>query len=226
MADILEKLRAADFNTVTTAALEGHPFISDAEAGNLSSARLMAFVKEQHSVIRADLLSMRHLAKRCRDSGKKAGEALFTKLAKGEELAMTKLQDFATHLGVTPKKLATYNCQMEAQAYPSYLARCAHYGSPAAVAVACAVNFPCWGAQCRRLHTALLTINGSHGPCVAEDVAFLDFFATPLDGLDEMAAACLQEDDEVRVDDVTTAVRLLQACEVMFWDSVYYKHRG
>lgn len=104
MADILEKLRAADFNTVTTAALEGHPFISDAEAGNLSSARLMAFVKEQHSVIRADLLSMRHLAKRCRDSGKKAGEALFTKLAKGEELAMTKLQDFATHLGVTPKK--------------------------------------------------------------------------------------------------------------------------
>jgi hypothetical protein len=57
-------------------------------------------------------------------------------------------------------------------------------------------------------------------------VAFLDFFATPLDGLDEMAAACLQEDDEVRVDEVTTAVRLLQACEVMFWDSVYYKHRG
>eukprot|EP00873_Tetraselmis_striata_P023410 jgi/Tetstr1/443674/TSEL_031665.t1 len=226
MADTLQALRESEFHRSTTLALDAHPFVSDAESGNLSAKRLTALALEQLSVVACDLKSFRHLAGTCQaDGSKPAATKFFSMLADGEEAASGKLSCMLSWLGVTPKEQAAYTWQMEAQAYPSYMARCAHYGSPAAISAACAVNFPTWGEQCRRIHASLLTVPGCHGDCTAEDVAFLEHFATPIPGLDDMAIACLEEDKAVTRDEVVTVTRLLQACELMFWDSVYYKHK-
>ena len=57
-------------------------------------------------------------------------------------------------------------------------------------------------------------------PQVAKSLAFIDFFATPIDNLDEMAAAVMQQ-EKTSYEDVVLAVRLLQEYEVMFWDAIY-----
>ena len=55
-----------------------------------------------------------------------------------------------------------------------------------------------------------------------KDLAFLQFFATPIENLDEMAAAVIvQEDPDVRYEDIVEHVRLLQEYEVLFWDGCY-----
>ena len=55
------------------------------------------------------------------------------------------------------------------------------------------------------------------------ELAFLDFFATPIDNLDEMAAKIIDGSPggEVTYDDLVTPVRLLQAYELLFWDACY-----
>eukprot|EP00662_Eupelagonemidae_sp_cell21_P016681 gene16681-38279_t len=78
----------------------------------------------------------------------------------------------------------------------------------AAAAAACAVNFPAFGR----------TSGGRPPPRGA--LAFLAFFAEPVAGLDEMAAAEIARHPAPYAE-LRTAVRLLQQYEVMFWDAVY-----
>ena len=54
----------------------------------------------------------------------------------------------------------------------------------------------------------------------AGEVAFMAYFAAPIDGLDDMAAAVIAE-EHASYDDLGTAVRLQQEYEVLFWDSVF-----
>mmetsp|Transcript_29154 Transcript_29154/g.82201 ORF Transcript_29154/g.82201 Transcript_29154/m.82201 type:complete len:223 (+) Transcript_29154:216-884(+) len=217
--EVLKELRSSEFNQATEEALKSHRYFQDAEAGTLSKPQLAALVQEQYSIQKADLKSLTHLSERCKAEGREAGAKLFSMLAQGEELASGLLMDMAAWLGLSQEDLDCYLCSMEAQAYPSYLARCAHYGTPAMVAAACAVNFPCWGAQCGRIKDALISGKG-FDPCTEKDVAFLTFFATPIDGFDQLAAKCIEEEGS-NFSAVKEAVRLLQACELMFWDSIY-----
>jgi hypothetical protein len=87
----------------------------------------------------------------------------------------------------------------------------------AAGAAACAVNFPAWGRMCLRLVDSSANKTTSN----AVDTSFLLFFATPIEGLDEMAAAVIDGEDGVEYDDLVQHVRLLQEYEVLFWDACY-----
>jgi len=112
------------------------------------------------------------------------------------------------------------------QAYPSYWARMALNGQRAAGAAACAVNFPAWGSMCARVHAALSRREeygyGRDGDCCDDALDFIKFFGTPIENLDDMAAAVIDEvEGGVEYEDLVTAVRLLQEYEVMFWDAVY-----
>jgi hypothetical protein len=51
-------------------------------------------------------------------------------------------------------------------------------------------------------------------------LAFVKFFASPIEKLDEMAAIVMMEEN-VSYEDVVTEVRLLQEYEILFWDSIY-----
>lgn len=152
---------------------------------------------------------------------------LFHFLLGGEIYAASLLLAHAKSVGLDETALgssASYHSSCKAQAYPSYWARLALSNQRAAAAAACAVNFPAWGAMCARLLRALGsepdTYNYEAG-VEDEGLAFIKFFATPIEGLDEMAAAIIDQEEGVEYEDLVESVRLLQEYEIMFWDAVF-----
>mmetsp|Transcript_24029 Transcript_24029/g.25772 ORF Transcript_24029/g.25772 Transcript_24029/m.25772 type:complete len:307 (-) Transcript_24029:2626-3546(-) len=90
---------------------------------------------------------------------------------------------------------------------------------------ACAVNFPAWGKMCSDLLEALRNRPEYGYSTMSDDdastaLAFVDFFACPIEKLDEMAASTMLKGN-VSYEDVVTEVRLLQEYEILFWDSIY-----
>ena len=85
-------------------------------------------------------------------------------------------------------------------------------------AAACAINFPAWGRMCGRVRAALAS--GLYGRVSADELAFLNYFAEPIPGLDDMAAAVIVQEG-AGYDDLVVAVRLLQEYEALFWDAVF-----
>lgn len=86
-----------------------------------------------------------------------------------------------------------------------------------------AVNFPAFGRMCLALEDALKKNYNMQ----EEDLDFLRFFGAG--NLDEGAMKVIEayhvndkgKLNEIEYKDIRRAVRLLQAYEVMFWDSVY-----
>lgn len=52
-------------------------------------------------------------------------------------------------------------------------------------------------------------------------MAFIDFFAAPIAGLDDMAVAVIEDAGCPPYADLIGPVRLLQAYEVEFWNAVF-----
>lgn len=157
---------------------------------------------------------------------------LFQFLMGGEIYAASLLLDYARSLGMEGETAIQQArpCSPLAQAYPSYWARLALSNERAAGAAACAVNFPAWGKMCKRLLEAMQTSNPEKlAPEQLEKaLAFIQFFATPIENLDDMAAAVMMQsfDDSGDTDDclyqkIAGHVRLLQEYEVFFWDACY-----
>ena len=55
-----------------------------------------------------------------------------------------------------------------------------------------------------------------------EGLAFIKFFATLIEELDEMAAEIIEEEG-VLYENLVEPVRLLQEFEIMFWDPIFEK---
>jgi hypothetical protein len=162
---------------------------------------------------------------------------LFHFLLCGEIHASSLLLKHASMLGIHDEQsLAEYsqtrsNCL--AQAYPSYWARLALDGNRAAGAAACAINFPAWGRMCQRLYDAEVANAAAAAAAAASDATptadepppegmdFIKFFATPIENLDEMAAAVIDNEEAVKYDTLVYHIRMLQEYEVLFWDAVY-----
>eukprot|EP00613_Pedinella_sp_CCMP2098_P074868 CAMPEP_0171933282 /NCGR_PEP_ID=MMETSP0993-20121228/31107_1 /TAXON_ID=483369 /ORGANISM="non described non described, Strain CCMP2098" /LENGTH=527 /DNA_ID=CAMNT_0012573747 /DNA_START=95 /DNA_END=1678 /DNA_ORIENTATION=+ len=168
------------------------------------------------------------------------GVDLFQFLLEGEVYAAPLLLAHARSLGLSEAGLVAHNATSGAQAYPSYWARLALARDRASGAAACAVNFPAWGALCARLGRALAHMpeyqTRSRGSSIEQHgnddappsnatspLAFVDFFGTPVVGLDAMAAAII-EAECASYDDLVTPVRLLQEYELSFWDAIYEAH--
>mmetsp|Transcript_31211 Transcript_31211/g.65287 ORF Transcript_31211/g.65287 Transcript_31211/m.65287 type:complete len:260 (+) Transcript_31211:124-903(+) len=153
---------------------------------------------------------------------------LFQFLLGGEVYAAPLLLAYAKSVGLDEDSLRQHQQHSaSAQAYPSYWARLAMSNKRAAAAAACAVNFPAWGAMCGRLLESLGSSGGDGGKeynyangVDDEGLAFIKFFATPIEELDMMAAAVLDEED-VSYEDLVEPVRLLQQYEIMFWDAIF-----
>ena len=156
---------------------------------------------------------------------------LFQFLLGGEMYAASLLLAHAKSVGLDENALRSgYQLSSKSQAYPSYWARLAlSRNGRAAGAAACAVNFPAWGEMCRRLHEALSGGEGKGGGkhfgyagSDDEGLAFIKFFATPIEKLDQMAASIIEKEG-VSYDVLVEPVRLLQEYEVMFWDGIFEK---
>ena len=175
-----------------------------------SQESLRAFVGEQYSILGGDRRSFAHLA--ARFSEPPAGD-LFLSLAQGEGQALGRLRGLAASLGVDERWLEAYQPRPGCQAYTAFVAWLALGGSRADLALAFLTNLDAWGRNCRRLAELL----GDR--C---DVSFFEFFAQPAPGFEEQALAVadwgLESGDSP--ERARGAARLLQAYELLFWDTL------
>lgn len=243
--EILERLRTESFNLETNEALATHPYLIAAKEGTLTLAQRRAFAGEQYAIQHSDACSFARLAGHenfrpkylsvasvppAKDDENGNGEALpdiFQFLLGGEVYASQLLLDHSKSLGFESgeESLKEYPVTARGQAYPSYWARIALAGNRGAGAAACAVNFPAWGTMCAELSESL-RIRPEYGYDTMNDeeasaaLAFVNFFGTRIEKLDEMAATAMMKEN-VSYEDVVTEVRLLQGYEILFWDSVH-----
>lgn len=232
MSDIIKRLRQAEFVTKTEQQLLSHPYIKAAEEGTLTLPQKQAFAREQYHIQISDAISFSALAghqgfvpktltgavvPEKKENGD--GLDLFQFLLGGEVYASSLLLAFAKSVGLNEEELKSSETSAKAQAYPSYWSRLALSNKRAAGAAACAVNFPAWTRMCARLLNALGE-SKEYQNVEDEQLGFIKFFATPIDNLDEMAAAVIEE-EYVTYEDLVRDVRLLNEYEVMFWDAVF-----
>ena len=197
------------------AAIRGHRFLDDLEAGRIHDRRLRMLAGEQHAVISSDRRSFCQLAARFPEPP--AGD-FFLAMAEGEGEALRRLADLAAALGMRPDDLLGHEPAPGAQAYPAYVCSLALAGSRADVALAFLVNLEAWGANCGRVRDALVARYGLS----AEAAGFFDFFASPPPGFAERAlavadAGLVAGESPARA---RTAARLLASYELMFWDAL------
>jgi hypothetical protein len=240
---MLERLRTEDFHEETNEKLKNHPYVMAAKEGRLTMAQRRAFICEQFVIQHSDACSFASLAGHvgfhpsslataklpdAKDATNATGDNdipdLFQFLLGGELYASQLLLDHAKSLGLASEDSIekSYNVTSRGQAYPSYWARLALNQQHAAAAAACAVNFPAWGSMCKSFLEALQSREeyGYSGKDSKLDLAFIEFFATTIDNLDEMAATIMKR-EQVSYEDIITTVRLLQEYEILFWDAVF-----
>lgn len=219
--EILESLRKEPFSIETDEKLANHPVVQEAKKGTLSLKVVERFLCEQYHIIASVTRSMEHLVSRF--DGNQVIRDYFQFFFEGEKLYHGKLLTMAKAMKISESDLESYEPRALAQAYPSYLCQLAHYGEAPQIAAAIAVNFPAFGKMCSSLADALK----EHYNMKEEEVGFIRFFAAG--DLDEDAVKAIEaystndkgKLNAIHYKDIKRAVRLLQAYEVMFWDSIY-----
>jgi TENA/THI-4/PQQC family len=190
-------------------------FVPLIASGRAPRERLAAFACEELDIIPSDRRSFALLAARFPESP--AGD-LFLGLAEGEGLALEHLRAFSQALGLDARAVAAHEPRPGCRAYPAYVAWLALNGSRTDVALAFVANLDTWGAFCARTAAGLR----QHYGLDDQAVAFFDFFATPPPGLEERASAVVQAGLDVGDDpqQARRAARLLQAYELLFWNTL------
>src|SRR5499426_3280019 len=193
-----------------------HPYIEALEQGKLGRENLRLFAGEQYAIIGSDLRSAAHLVGRF---GASASRDFFLGILQGEKAAWDALLTFAFGLGLTEADLNAHEPMAGAHAYTCYMAWLALYASDAEVAAAYLVNFPAWGQNCGRLRR-ILTERFGLGE---KEVVFFDLFAQPPATFETNALNIMQQGLDHGMDArlMSQAARLLQAYELMYWDTLY-----
>jgi hypothetical protein len=187
-------------------AIRGHRYL----AGPPPEESLRAFAGEQYTILRSDRRSFANLAARFPEPP--AGD-FFIGLAQGEGEALERLFVLAASLGIDDGGLIGYEPKPGCQAYTAFVSWLALNGSRAELALAFLANLAAWGENCRRLADLLRD---------RYDTSFFDFFAEPAPGFEEHALAVADQgltggDSPTRA---RRAARLLQAYELLFWDTL------
>ena len=184
-------------------------------AGQAPRDRLAALACEELWIIPSDRRSFAFLAARFPEPP--AGD-LFLGLAEAEGAALKHLLAFSHALGLDAPAIARHGPSPGCQAYPAYVAWLALNGSRSDVALAFVANLNIWATFCARTAMGLR----QHYGLDDEAVAFFDFFAIPPAGLEDQAAAVVQTGLDAGDDpqQARRAARLLQAYELLFWNSL------
>ena len=193
-----------------------HPYIEALEQGKLGRENLCFFAGEQYTIIGSDLRSAAHLVNRF---GGSPSRDFFLGILHGEKAAWDALLTFAFGLGLTAADLHAHEPLAGTHAYTCYMAWLALYASDAEIAAAYLINFPAWGQNCGRLSRILK----ERFSLDEKEVAFFDLFASPPATFEASALSVIQEGldrgTEPRL--VQRAARLLQAYELMYWETLY-----
>jgi thiaminase len=201
--------------------ISAHPYLAAAEEGSIAKEKLGLFAGEQYYIINSDLRSVALLLSRYADL---PSRDYLLATVQGEASARGALLAFAKALKMSEDDLRSYEPMPGCQAYPAYVASLARYGSDADFAAAFLVNLPAWGVACSRMSAALREKYGLSG----DDVAFFDLFAQPAPQFEADSLRVIQEGLDLGVDPRTVArsARLIQAYELMYWDTLYEASTG
>jgi hypothetical protein len=195
--------------------IKANSWLAELSAGRLSTGALRAFAGEQLHIIPSDLRSFEMLAQRFRAD---PAHGYLAGMAAGERAALGALDAFATAVGLDGAARQGYEPVPGCQVYPSYVARLARDGTPAQVAGAFLVNLEAWGSCCARMADALpVNYQVSRADC-----AFFAHFAGPTTELERASLAVIDAGLAHGADPagIARAARLLQAYELLFWDSL------
>jgi pyrroloquinoline quinone (PQQ) biosynthesis protein C len=211
---LLEGVRQ-DLQTVTEQLLR-HPYVQALEEGKIGREKLRLFAGEQYSIIASDLKSVAYLLSRF---GSAPSRDFFLGILQGERAAWDALLALADALGLSEAQLSEHEPLAGAHAYTCYMAWLALYASDAEIAAAYLINFPAWGQNCGRLSRILKERFGLG----EKEVAFFDLFATPPVTFEAGALSIIQQglDRGIEPNLIQRAARLLQAYELMYWDTLY-----
>jgi pyrroloquinoline quinone (PQQ) biosynthesis protein C len=211
---LLDEMRK-ELQPVTEQLLQ-HPYVQALEQGKIGRGKLRLFAGEQYGIIASDLKSVAHLVNRF---GSAPSRDFFLGILHGERAAWDALLMFAHALGLSEAQLREHEPLPGAHAYTCYMAWLALYASDAEIAAAYLVNFPAWGQNCGRLSRILK----EHFGLGEKDLAFFDLFASPPATFEADALSVIQQGldrgSEPRL--IQRAARLLQAYELMYWDTLY-----
>jgi thiaminase len=195
--------------------IRSHRFLAALDEGRVPRQCLTAFAGEQYGVISSDRRSFALLASRFPEPP--AG-TVFLSLAEGEGRALELLHMLAAALGADEGALRAHEPAPGAQAYPAFVAWLALNGSRSDVSLAFLANLAAWGESCGRVAAALRARYG------VDELAleFFNFFAEPPPESEQRLLAVLavglgEGDSPVRA---RRAARLLQAYELLFWDTL------
>jgi TENA/THI-4/PQQC family len=193
-----------------------HPYVQALEEGKIGRESLRLFAGEQYNIIASDLKSVAYLVGRF---GSTPSRDFFLGILQGERAAWDGLLTFAHALGLSEIQLRDHESLPGAHAYTCYMAWLALYGSDAEVAAAYQVNFPAWGENCGRLSRILKERFGLGD----KNVAFFDLFASPPAIFEASALSVIQRGLDCGIEPrlIRRAARLLQAYELMYWDTLY-----
>lgn len=211
---LLEEIRE-DLQPVTEQLLR-HPYVQALEQGKIGRENLRLFAGEQYNIIASDLKSAAYAVGRY---GTAPSRDFFLGILHGERAAWDALLIFAHGLGLSEAQLRAHEPLPGAHAYTCYMAWLALYASEAEIAAAYLVNFPAWGQNCGRLSCILRERFGLGD----KEVAFFELFASPPATFEANALGVIQQGldrgTEPRL--IQRAARLLQAYELMYWDTLY-----
>ena len=198
-----------------------HPYLAAVEDGRIPREKLRLFAGEQYYIINSDLRSIALVVNR--HAHLPSRDYLLGAL-QGEAGARDALLAFAQALAMSEDDLRSYDPLPGCQAYPAYVAWLALYGSDADFAAAFLVNLAAWGAVCARMSAALKAKYG----LASADVAFFDLFAQPAPQFEADSLRVIQDglDRGVDAQAVARAARLIQAYELMYWDSLHQASAG
>ena len=201
---------------IVTEQLLRHPYVQALEEGKIGRENLCLFVGEQYNTIASDLKSVAYLVSRF---GSAPSRDFFLGILQGERAAWDALLTFAHALGLSETQLREHEPLPGSHAYTCYMAWLALYASDTEIAAAYLINFPAWGQNCGRLSRILKERFGLG----EKEVAFFDLFASPPATFEANALSVIQQGldrgTEPRL--IQRAARLLQAYELMYWDTLY-----
>jgi thiaminase len=193
-----------------------NPYVQALEKGKIGRESLRLFAGEQYNIIASDLKSVACLVSRF---GSAPSRDFFLGILQGERAAWDALLTFAHALGLSEIQLRDHEPLPGAHAYTCYMAWLALYASDAEVAAAYLVNFPAWGDNCGRISRILKERFGLG----EKEVAFFDLFASSPATFETSALNVIQQGLDCGIEPrlIRRAARLLQAYELMYWDTLY-----
>jgi thiaminase len=189
-----------------------HKFVKDAEDGRLSVEKVKLFVTQQYYTVNHDLRSLAAMLSRSRNDDE---VDFFRMLLDGDREALKRLILIAMELGLSQVELDSAVILAGAASYTHYLAWLANYANAGEQAAALTVNIPVWGSNCRRLGNALREKYG------LKETGFFELFSGPTEIIDAPALRIMDNYLDRHSSGMERCVRLIQAYELSFWDTVY-----